>query len=84
MNHLEQNWTNLFGEYASNEIAWHGTWTVYSPNKEVIKSDRAIRIFRANEDKTIVTHINRYIRPDGSHDEKICISTKKNVTYPTE
>jgi hypothetical protein len=71
MNEREQNWTNLFGEYTSNEIAWHGTWTVYSPNKEVVKSDRAIRIFRANEDTTIVTHINRYIRPDGSHDEKI-------------
>jgi Domain of unknown function (DUF3598) len=82
MNEREQNWTNLFDEYTSNEIAWHGIWTVYSPEKEIIKSDRAIRIFRANEDTTIVTHINRYIRPDGSHDEKIWHLDKEKCNLP--
>jgi hypothetical protein len=90
MSDREQNWTNLFGEYTSNEIAWHGIWTVYSPEKEIIKSDalrqgsrqRATRSFSVNEDKTIVTHINRHFHPDGSHDEKIWHLDKEKCNFP--
>ncbi len=40
MNNLDKNWNNLFGEYTADETAWHGQWTVYSPNQEVIKSQQ--------------------------------------------
>ena len=66
----EQNWTNLFGDRTPEGIAWHGTWTVYSPNQEVIKSFQGVRRFWANEDKTVITHTNNYTYPDGSTQEK--------------
>jgi hypothetical protein len=78
----EQNWTNLFGEYTSDETAWYGIWTVYSSNKEIVKCDRAVRSFLINEDKTIVTHTNRYLYPDGSEDKKVWHLDKEKCNLP--
>jgi hypothetical protein len=61
MNNLNQNWNNLFGEYTTDETAWHGCWTVYSPNQDVLKVQRAVRSFQSNLDNTVVTHTNRYL-----------------------
>jgi Domain of unknown function (DUF3598) len=61
MNHAEQQWKNIFGEYTTEEIAWHGHWTTYSPNQDVIKSKQAIRGFRSNSENIVVTHHNRYL-----------------------
>lgn len=66
MNNLDKNWNNLFGEYTTDETAWHGQWTVYSPNQEVINSKQAVRSFRSNSDNTVITHINRYLDADGN------------------
>jgi hypothetical protein len=66
MNNLDKNWNNLFGEYTADETAWHGQWTVYSPNQEVIKSQQVVRSFRSNLDNTVITHINRYLDADGN------------------
>lgn len=70
MNRLEQNWNNLFGEYTTDENAWYGRWTVYSPNQEVMKIKLAVRSFRSNSDNTVITHINRYIDANGNCEEK--------------
>lgn len=64
MNNLDKNWNHLFGEYTTNETAWYGRWTVYSPNQEVMKSQQAIRSFSSNLDNTVITHINRYVDED--------------------
>lgn len=66
MNNLDKNWNNLFGEYTADETAWHGQWTVYSPNQEVIKSQQVVRSFRSNSDNTAITHVNRYLDADGT------------------
>ncbi len=66
MNGQEKNWNNLFGEYTTDETAWHGRWTVYSPNQEVMKTQQVVRSFRSNLDNTVITHINRYIDADGN------------------
>jgi Domain of unknown function (DUF3598) len=66
----EQHWENLFGYLGTESIPWYGIWTVYSPEKEVIKSSQGIRNLRANVDKTIITHTNQFPLPDGTIQEK--------------
>jgi Domain of unknown function (DUF3598) len=66
MNNLDRNWNNLFGEYTTDETAWHGQWNSYSPEQELIKSKQAVRSFRSNIDHTAITHTNRYLDADGN------------------
>jgi Domain of unknown function (DUF3598) len=66
----EQNWKNLFGDFTTEERAWHGTWTSYTPEKQVIRSYQGVRRFRANEDKTVIYQTNNYTYADGSKEEK--------------
>lgn len=83
MNNLNNNWNNLFGEYTTDETAWHGLWTVYSSNQEVIQSKRAIRSFQSNLDNTIITHTNRYIDVDGNVvDEKTWQIDRETCNHP--
>lgn len=70
MNNLDRNWNNLFGEYTTDETAWHGQWNTYSPEQELIKSRQAIRSFRSNADNTVITHTNCYIDASGNVDEQ--------------
>lgn len=71
MTHLqEQNWSNIFGHLTPKGINWCGTWTIYSPELEVIKSYQGIRSFRHNEDKTVIYQTNSYTYADGSTSEK--------------
>lgn len=71
MTHLqEKNWSNIFGHLTPEGINWCGTWTIYSPELEVIKSYQGIRSFRHNEDKTVIYQTNNYTYADGSTNEK--------------
>jgi hypothetical protein len=70
MNTQEQNWKKLFGNHTLEGIAWHGIWTVYSPEKEIIKSFQGVRSFRVNEEQTAIIHTNNYTYPDGSTAEQ--------------
>ncbi|MEH1841319.1 MAG: DUF3598 family protein [Nostoc sp.] len=89
MNSQDKNWENLFGHITTEGGAWHGIWTVYSPDKEVLNSFKAIRKFQANQEKTLITQTNKYSYSDGSESEKtwqiekqIC-SQPDGVIYPT-
>lgn len=83
MHNLEKNWNNLFGEYTTDETSWHGQWTVYTPNQEVMKSQQAVRSFRSNLDNTVITHINRYIDVDGNVvDEKTWQINRETCNQP--
>jgi hypothetical protein len=83
MNDLDKNWNNLFGEYTTDETAWHGRWTVYSPNQEVMKSQQVVRSFRSNLDNTVITHINRYMDADGNVvDEKTWQIERETCNQP--
>ncbi|MCM0592819.1 MAG: DUF3598 family protein [Gloeotrichia echinulata GP01] len=82
MNAQEQNWLNLFGNHSPAGFAWHGTWTRYSPEIEVINSFKGIRKFWANEDKTIIYHTNNYTYADGSTEEKKWQLDKQTCNQP--
>lgn len=66
----EQHWENLFGNLTIEGSSHYGIWTVYSPEKEVIKTSKGIRNLRANADKTLITHTNQFPLPDGTIQEK--------------
>ncbi|MBD0265806.1 MAG: DUF3598 family protein [Tolypothrix sp. Co-bin9] len=82
MNLQDKNWENLFGHITTEGISWHGIWTMYSPNKEIITSFKAVRRFEANEDKTVITHINKYSYSDGREEEKIWHIEKQTCNQP--
>ncbi|HEY9649030.1 MAG TPA: DUF3598 family protein [Coleofasciculaceae cyanobacterium] len=82
INQQEQNWTNLFDDITSEGIAWHGIWTMYSPNQEITKTYRGVRNFQANDDKTLITHSNYYTYADGSTEEKIWQIEKQACNHP--
>lgn len=82
MNLQDKNWENLFGHITTEGISWHGIWTMYSPDKEIITSFKAVRRFQANEDKTVITHINKYTYSDGREEEKIWHIEKQTFSQP--
>jgi hypothetical protein len=63
----EQNWNNFCAHHLHD---WHGIWTSYSAQGEVKDSFQSLRSFRANLEKTQITHTNRYIYADGKIEEK--------------
>ncbi|NEU77119.1 DUF3598 family protein [Hassallia byssoidea VB512170] len=82
MNLQDKNWENLFGHITTEGIAWHGIWTAYSPDKEIITSFKAVRRFQANEDQTVITHTNKYTYSDGREEEKIWHIEKQTCSQP--
>jgi hypothetical protein len=76
----EQNWHNLFDTYTCESKAWHGIWTSYSPEKEIIKSYLGIREFRSNRDRTKIDQTNTYTYDDGSTDSKQWQLNKENCS----
>lgn len=82
MNAQEQNWKNLFGDHTLEGIAWHGIWTVYSPEKEIVKSFQGVRRFRVNEEQTGIIHTNIYTYPDGSTAEQTWQLEKQTCNQP--
>jgi Domain of unknown function (DUF3598) len=53
-----ENWQNFCRYHAVGN--WHGTWTKYSPELEIIESFRGIRSFLLSEDGNTVYHQNHY------------------------
>jgi hypothetical protein len=82
MNLQERNWENLFGYITPEGAFWHGIWTMYSLEKEVLTTFKGIRKFQVNEDKTIITHINHYIYSDGKEQETIWEIEKQICNLP--
>ncbi|MGI2903105.1 DUF3598 family protein [Tolypothrix sp. VBCCA 56010] len=82
MNLQDKNWENLFGDITTEGISWHGIWTRYSPDKEIITSFKAVRRFQANEDQTVITHTNKYTNSDGTEEEIIWHIEKQTCSQP--
>ena len=78
----EQHWINLFGKYESDSPGWFGTWTYYSPEKEVMNSFQGVRCFQANADKTVIAHSNHYTFSDGSTSSKSWTLEKESCNQP--
>jgi Domain of unknown function (DUF3598) len=62
-----QNWHN-FCHYQSGD--WHGIWTKYSPEQEIIDRFKCIRSLHANEDESEIQHQNHYTYSDGKTETK--------------
>lgn len=60
----------------------YGVWTVYSPEKEILKSSQGIRTLVANTDKTAIAHINQFPLPDGSTQQKQWQIEKESCNLP--
>ena len=71
----EQNWQNFCTNHLQD---WHGTWTKYSSQGEVIESFPSLRSLNTNEDRTISYQKNRYTYPDGKIEEKKWESAKES------
>ncbi|NES84101.1 MAG: DUF3598 family protein [Moorea sp. SIO2B7] len=78
----EQHWTKLFGKITTEGNYKKGIWTIYSAKKEVINSYEGWRIFSANEEKTIITHLNKFPSPDGTTRENNWIIEKEKCNQP--
>ncbi|WP_293044337.1 MULTISPECIES: DUF3598 family protein [unclassified Moorena] len=75
----EQNWKN----FTENHLReWHGIWTRYSPEGEIIESFQSLRSFRSNPEQTELYHTNRYIYADGRIEEKKWQSKKQDKVLP--
>lgn len=74
----EKNWQN----FAANHLRdWHGIWTRYSPQGDVIESFQSLRSFRSNPEQTEIFHTNRYIYADGSIKEANWQSNKQDKVF---
>ena len=73
-----QNWDNFCRYHATGD--WHGTWTRYSPKREVIESFQCIRSLQANEDGSEINHQNHYTYADGKSETKTFGPYKKPNT----
>lgn len=63
----EQNWNNLITNLVHD---WHGIWTRYSPQGDVIESFRSLRSFSYNSKDKEISHNNRYIYDNDVVEEK--------------
>jgi len=70
MNLQEQHWNKLFAHLTTEGSYWYGLWTVYSPEKAVIKTSQGIRILQSNREQTVIIHTNQFPSPDGTTLEK--------------
>jgi hypothetical protein len=82
MHNQEQNWQNLFGDIPAEGISWHGTWTRYSPDQEVLTSFQGVRNFVPNQDRTVITHTNNLTYADGRTEEKQWQLDKVSCNHP--
>lgn len=66
----EKHWEKLFADLTTESTPRYGIWKIYSSTKELLKSSKGVRILRANEEKTVITHTNQFTSSDGSTQEK--------------
>ncbi|MFB8789305.1 MAG: DUF3598 family protein [Potamolinea sp.] len=62
----DENWNNLCANHLRD---WHGIWTRYSPQGEVIESFKSLRRFQSNPEQTEIAQNNRYMYTDAKTDE---------------
>jgi hypothetical protein len=73
-----QNWNNFCQYHANSD--WHGIWTRYTPNGQVIESFQCVRSFHISEDKSEINHQNHYLYADGTKETKTFGPYKKPIT----
>lgn len=75
MNLQQQNWQNFCANHLRD---WHGIWTRYSPQGDIIESFQSLRSLRLNAQQTKIDQTNRYTYADGRIEEKNWQSTKQS------
>ena len=67
-NSLVQSWRSLIAHHTKD---WHGLWTRYTPQGEVMQSFQSLRSFKVgNSEQTLIKQANRYTYSDGRTQEK--------------
>ena len=66
-NKADQNWHNFWRHHLRD---WHGIWTRYAPDGEIIESFQSIRSFQGNSELTEIVQQNSYTYTDGSTVER--------------
>lgn len=74
----EQNWQNFIKNHLRD---WHGIWTRYSPEGEIIESFKSLRSFSTNPEQTELFQTNRYFYGDGRIKEKKWHSYKQEKVF---
>jgi Domain of unknown function (DUF3598) len=64
-----ENWQNFCRSHAVGN--WHGTWTNYSPELEILESFRSIRSFLLSEDGNKFYHQNHYFYNNSQSESQI-------------
>ncbi len=78
INLLQQHWTRFFGNMTTEPIPRYGSWTVFSPEMEILRFFQGIRILQGNRAQTIITHTNRFPQDDGTFQEKSWLIEKES------
>lgn len=64
----EQNWKNFYNNHLAN---WHGIWTRYTFEGEIIEVIKSLRSLQGDPENTeTIHHTNRYVYADGRTVEK--------------
>lgn len=56
---IQQNWRNFCQHHAIGD--WHGTWTFYSSEGQIVNSFQCIRSLHVSSDGNEITHQNHYL-----------------------
>ncbi|NEO91802.1 MAG: DUF3598 family protein [Moorea sp. SIO3G5] len=75
----EQNWKNFTANHLRD---WHGIWTRYSPEGEIIESFQSLRSLRSNPEQTEIYQTNRSIYADGRIEEYKWQFNKQDKVLP--
>ncbi len=75
----EKNWQNFTANHLRD---WHGIWTRYSPQGDVMDSFQSLRSFRSNLEQTEIYQTNRYKYADDRIEEKNWQSNKQDKVFP--
>jgi hypothetical protein len=75
----EQNWQNLCANHVKD---WHGIWTRYSPQGDMMGSFQSLRRFHGTPDCNEVIQTNRYIYTDGRIEEQSWTLNQQLDSFP--
>ncbi|NEO37314.1 MAG: DUF3598 family protein [Moorea sp. SIOASIH] len=72
----QHNWTNFITHHLRN---WYGSWTIYSPEGEVMESFVGSRCSIINPEQTQITQTNVYMYDNGTEEEKVFHNTPNSL-----
>ncbi|NEQ16885.1 MAG: DUF3598 family protein [Moorea sp. SIO3E2] len=72
----QHNWTNFMTHHLHN---WYGSWTIYSPEGEVMESFVGSRCSISDSEQTHINQTNVYMYDNGTEEEKVYQNTPNSL-----